>query len=124
MSNHGQIDQQIRDISEMIRTRLGIGGTDFRRQIRRARRHLPVSLRSAADQLSEAQGLAAHPRLARTLDPERVSAAETALRTHLTGIDIANRRKGRILGVLAGLVFNLLAVMILLGFFLKWRGYL
>lgn len=108
----------------MIRTRLGIGGTDVRRQIRRARRHLPVSLRGAADVLAHAQSMAGHPRLLRLLDPERVAAASDALGAHLAAIDIADRRKGRILGILAGMAFNLLAVLGLLVLFLIWRGHL
>lgn len=117
------IDDDIAATAALLRDKLGAGGDSLAAQLRKAERRLPRRLRRQARLLAEAEPLARHPKLCRTLDAPALSAAAAELRAHLQAIDLADRRRGWWLGVLGGLAFNLLLFAALLLIFLRWRGY-
>lgn len=114
----------IAEIAALMHTRLGIGGDSLADRLRRAGRRVPQRLRAQARALARAEPLANHPGLCRTLDAPALCAAAAELRAWLRSIDPADRRRGWWLGMLSGLVFNLLVLAALMLAVLRWRGYL
>ncbi|MBN9888335.1 hypothetical protein [Salipiger abyssi] len=90
----------------------------------RARRALPRALRGDLEKVAEARHMAGHPRLARMIDRAAVLAAAGRVELHLKRLDIADRRRGRWLALLAAVMLNLLVVFVLVLGLLAWRGYL
>lgn len=114
--------EDIARIRDLLRDKLGAGGASLEAVLRKARHRLPRAVYAQAKLLAEAENLAAHPKLSLTLDAEALHAAATQVQTHLDLIDLADRRRGWWLGMLGGLVFNLLALVALLIGVLVWRG--
>lgn len=67
------------------------------------------------------QSVSGNPKLARLHDPVAVDRAFKDITTHLDTIDPAERRKGMILGVMGGLVFNLLVLVGAIVLLLRWQ---
>ena len=63
-----------------------------------------------------------HPKLARLIKADQIDRAFTHLNEHLETIDPADRRKGAILGMLGGMVFNLILLIGALIAVLHWQG--
>ena len=91
-------------------------------RLRRAGRRLPARIRAQAQIVAEAEALSLHPRLARRIDRQAVSRAFAEVRDHLGAIDPGYLRRGALLGMLAGLAFNMLLFTALALVFLRWRG--
>ena len=96
----------------------------FPDQARRAKRHLPRSMQKRLDALVSAQELMEHPRLARTLDAVSLLRDARRISAYLTDLDLADRRKGRLLDIAATVGFAVLVVIALLVFVLRWRGFI
>lgn len=107
-----------------LRTRLGARGKTLAQSLRRARRSLPRSAQQAGAQLVQMQAMAAHPRLRRLVGRAQVDAALRALNAPLATINVKERRKDRLLGLAASVVFNLLILGALVIAFMRWRGLL
>ncbi|MCE8007513.1 hypothetical protein [Aestuariivita sp.] len=116
--------RQIDAISTALQQKLNLRPAPFARLVARSRSQLPRKVYRQARVLVEAEPLAAHPRLSRTLDFARLERSGAALLDHLNAIDLADARKGRVLSLLGSLSFNLLAVVALLIAVLMWRGFL
>ncbi|SDI38634.1 hypothetical protein [Alloyangia pacifica] len=91
----------------LFESRLGLGKGSFERRAKRAAHRLPRWARRDLRALSEAQGMAGHPKLAMRLDMAELTRAEGRIARHLEAIDVKARRRYWQLGVLAGLMFNL-----------------
>lgn len=124
MSEPDQIENQIAQTMELLREKLGVGGRDLNTALSRAGHRLPRRIRHQVRKLAQAEPLASHPKLCRTLDAAGLSSAAHEVRAHLKTIDLADRRKGWWLGMLGGLAFNVLLAVVLLIGVLIWRGYL
>ncbi|WP_068109758.1 hypothetical protein [Tropicimonas marinistellae] len=110
-------------LAVLMREKLGVGGEDqLEVKLRRAGRLLPRAVRKDANYLVEMEKLAQHPKLSRQIDGERLNRAQAHLRNHLDTIDPADRRKGRILGIVAPLAFNLLLIAAALIVWMAWSG--
>lgn len=72
--------------------------------------------------LAEAETMALNPKLARRLDMGALDSAYVELADHLEAIDLADKRWGRLLNMLAGIVLNLLIFGGLALLFLWWQG--
>lgn len=118
------VDAQAAEVAGLLGERLGARGTTLSDRVARARRRLPPALRVAAAELIEAQHMAAHPRLARRIDPARVARAHAELVAHLTAVDRSARRRSAALDLLAKVGFQVLAVAGLVLAILLWRGFL
>ncbi len=112
------------EVAGLIGERLGVRGSTLAHRVSRVRRRLPPDLRVAAADLVDAQHMAANPRLARRIDPNRVARAHAALVAHLTSIDRSAARRATVLDMIATLGFQVLVVVALLLVVLVWRGFL
>lgn len=118
----GDIDHKVRRLQGLLKKKFRIETDDLRTGLKKAGRRLPRSVHKAGAVLAEAQTVAGHPKLARLADGEAVQRAFQTIEAHLTGIDVADRRKGALLSVLGSIAFNLISVFLLLMLVLWWRG--
>ena len=108
-------------LETLMQTKLGVRGPSLSARFKRAGRRLPRRIQKAGRVISEAQTLSANPKLARMLDPKRLNAAFADVTTHLETIDPVDRRKGLVLGVLGGMVFNLILLIAAILALLYWQ---
>ena len=113
---------EISGLQTQIERQLKLKGT-FPEQARRARRHLPRGLQKRLATLVAALDLMDHPRLALTLDETALLRHARALAAYLDEVDLADRRKGRLLDIAASVGFAVLVVIALLVVVLRWRGF-
>lgn len=95
------------ELAHLLQDRLGIRGKTFSIRLRRAGRLLPRFVRRAGEEVAQAETMMIHPRLAVHVDADRFNRAAGILGDHLKEIDPKERRKTRILHLLASIVFNL-----------------
>jgi hypothetical protein len=118
------VETMIQRVRQALRDKEGIGGQGLADGLKKGRRRLPRRIFRQVQKLADAEKTAAHPKLAMTLNqPELLSAGQDIL-GYLEKIDLADRRKGRWLGILGAVTFNLLAVIALFVAVLVWRGLL
>ena len=124
MAEQISIDDQIQAIMALLREKLGVRGADLNAALRRARFRVPRKVYRQGMDLVRAAPLAGHPKLNLTLDQTALSASASGVQAHLLSIDVADRRKGWLLGMLGSLSFNLILTFVLLMVVLNWRGFL
>ncbi|MCZ4254417.1 hypothetical protein PVW51_05030 [Sulfitobacter sp. PR48] len=124
MLTEKDINAKSQALLRLLQAKLGVRGRDLEQALRRAGRRLPRRVRGQAARLVAAQKMAGHPKLARQLDPREFSQAYADVSAHLAAIDVADRRKGRLIGLAAVVAANLLIVITAFLFWLSWRGYL
>ncbi|QUJ75490.1 hypothetical protein KDD17_10965 [Sulfitobacter albidus] len=107
----------------LLREKYGVQARDLRRGLRRVGRQLPRGMRKRGRALLAAETQAQNPRLARQIDAQAVARDHDALVAYLRGIDVGDRRRGRILSLAAAVAFNLIAVAVLFIVWMWWRGY-
>jgi hypothetical protein len=112
----------IDELQELLKTNAGASG-DLATALGKARRQLPRRVYKQGMRLVQALPLLQHPKLRLTLDEKSLKGAAREVKTHLAAIDVADRRWGRVLEVLASMAFSLLAVFALLIAVLRWRGF-
>jgi hypothetical protein len=95
------------ELAQLLDERLGIRGKTFAMKLRRAGRELPRFARRAGGEVSQAEAMMGHPRLAALVDADRFARAATVLGDHLKDIDPKERRKTKALHRLASIVINL-----------------
>lgn len=116
------LNRRIQELMEQLHAKLGLRGKSLRVRLGRAGRRLPKRLHRAGQVILDAEQKVAHPKLALLVDPHPVEAAFAEFKVHLAEIDPVDRRKGKLLGWLAGVVFNLILVIVLLLAVLRWQG--
>jgi hypothetical protein len=107
----------------LMREKLGVRGADMARAVAKAKRQLPGNVYKQALLLAKAEPLSVHPKLCLTLDAPALGEAAGDVQLYLNALDVADRRKGYILGMLGGLAFNLILFVVLLIVVLYWRGF-
>jgi len=122
--DHEQVNRRVREVEQLLQAKLGVRGGSLSTRLSRAGRRLPRRIQKAGQVIIDAQAKAAHPKLARMLDAPMVDRAFADITEHLKTIDPADRRKGAILGLLGGLVFNLLVLAVIVVVLMRWRGVL
>ncbi len=122
MAQDTDIQDRITETVALLRAKLGVRDKTLEASIRRARHRLPRRVFKQAMILARAEQMAAHPKLRRVLDTPALTKASDEVQSHLTAINLADRRWGWFLGMLGGLAFNLLALTVLVLVFLLWRG--
>ncbi|MEK0163150.1 hypothetical protein VWX97_02760 [Phaeobacter sp. JH18-32] len=115
--------KEIEQVQDLLKDREQAGG-DLSAALNRARRRLPRRIYQQGLRLAEAQHLLAHPKLALTVDHEPLQRAAREVSKHLKSIDLADRRRGRILDIVATMAFSLIVVAVLLVVVLRWRGFI
>jgi len=116
--------EQIDQITQLLRDKLGVRAADFPAALERARRRLPRRVYRQGQVLARAAPLLGHPKLGLTVKTAEITRANQTMRDYLESIDLADQRKGWWLGVLGTMAFNLLAVVGLTIAVLVWRGVL
>lgn len=96
---------------------------DLSSALTKARRRLPRHVFRQGILLARARPLLDHPKLALTVDGNKLHRAAKDVLSHLRSVDVAERRKDRWLGLLGSMAFSLLAVGTLLIVVLRWRGF-
>ncbi|WP_143535106.1 hypothetical protein [Roseivivax jejudonensis] len=110
-------------LEALMAERLGTGKRPLGRAARWAGRELPRGVRADLARVAEAAHLAGHPRLRVLAEDPRVDAAIARAEAHLTAIDVADRRRGKLLGIAGTLAANALILIVLLIAVLRWRGF-
>jgi len=124
MNQHPSLEQMIADLLVELRAKLGARGTDLATALGKARPQLPRRVYNLGQSLVAAEPLAGHPKLRLTLDHSALATAADEISAHLATIDLAERRKNWWMGLLGGLSFNLIVMVVLLIAVLRWRGIL
>jgi hypothetical protein len=122
MAQNPDIQTQIAQTVQLLRDKLGVRDKTLTASVKKAKRQLPRRIYKQALLLANAEQMAAHPKLRLVLDTPRLIQASEDVQEHLGGINLADRRLGWFLGMLGGLAFNLLALLVLLLVFLRWQG--
>ncbi len=122
MSQDTDIHTRITQTILLLRAKLGVRDKTLLASVKRAKRRLPRRIYKQALILAGAEQMAAHPKLRQVLDSPKLQHAAEEVQTHLSSINLADRRWGWFLGMLGGLAFNMLAFSCLLLVFLLWRG--
>ncbi len=123
MMDTKDITHKVETVQDLLTAKFGIKRRPLAQMMMKAGRRLPGRLHKRARVLSDAQALGGHPKLARQMDMAAVDQAYEDCVAHLTAIDVADRRKGRVLGIAGAIVFNLLIVLVGFVLWLWWRGY-
>lgn len=123
MTQPNAIPDLITQTKTLMREKLGVRASDMARAVAKAKRRLPGKIYSQALLLADAEALSAHPKLCLTLDAPALGVAAGDVQQYLKSIDLADRRKGWILGMLGGLAFNMILFVAILVLVLYWRGY-
>lgn len=123
MLTEKDITAKSQTVLRLLRTKLGVSARDLEQALRRAGRRLPRRVRAQGARLVAAQKMAGNPKLARQLDPHEFAQAYADVSAHLVAIDVAERRKGRLIGLAAVVALKLLAVFTAFLVWLWWRGY-
>ncbi len=117
--------QQMADrVAGLLEERMRMRGVGLAEKLARGGRMLPRRVRAAAEFLAQAAILAQNAKLLMQIDNAAVAEAYDICLRHLGGVDAADRRRGVIVGVAASIAFSVLAVTVLLGVVLYWRGFI
>ncbi len=123
MMDAKDIASKVEAIQELLTLKFGVKRQGLEVMLAKAGRRLPRRVQIKARVLVEAQALAGHPKLARQMDKTAVSRAFEDVKAHLKAIDVADRKKGRVLSLAGAIAFNLLVVLVAFVVWLWWRGY-
>lgn len=123
MITQKDIEWRSEAVLALLHSKMGIRARNLENGVRRAHRRLPRRVRRQCRLLVEADRHAGHPKLARQIDEKAVAHAFEVVRDHLSAIDAAAQRKGRLLDLAAAAAFNLLLVLTAFIAWLWWRGY-
>ncbi|MGR3616814.1 MAG: hypothetical protein ACU0BB_12315 [Paracoccaceae bacterium] len=111
----------IERVRNALREQEGISGKDLATALHKGRRRLPKRVLRQGQVLLQGEALARHPKLAMTMDLPAMRKSADEICTYLKTIDRADRRKGFWLGLLGGMAFNILMLIVLFLALLYWR---
>lgn len=89
----------------------------------RAGRLLPKWARRDLEKIVEASKLAGHPKLTRMVDTDEIDKAEARVTRYLKSLDPREARKTAWLRLIGLVVLNLLIVLALFLWVLRWQGF-
>lgn len=111
-------------VTSLMRERLGARGDSLEQTLRQRGRRLPRKVRRAAEELAEAETLAAHPRLRQMLDEAQIERSGRMVLNYLRPLGAGERRRRLLLSIAASMSFALLATAAGVIAVLVWRGFL
>lgn len=114
--------QMVDRVAALLEQKLRVRGATLADKVRKAGRRLPKKVRVAAEALAQAGQMAGNPRLMYQIDPAVVAEAYDICVRHLGGVDLADRRRGMLVGIAGSIAFSLLVVVGLFVAVLWWRG--
>ncbi|MCK4711484.1 MAG: hypothetical protein KAT26_01250 [Marinosulfonomonas sp.] len=118
------IQEMAAQVADMMKDRLSIRGADLAGKLRHTGRMMPKHVKREAAFLAKAAALAQSPRLHKLIDNARVDIAYGTCVEFLETSDVADRRTGGVLGILASLTLSLGVVAALVIAVLAWRGFI
>jgi hypothetical protein len=117
-------DRRLAKAEKALRQAYGGKPDTFEAALRRAGRRLPRKARKAGEEVVAAQALVGHPKLRLQIDWARVTRNLDRVIEAANKVDRKDSRKGKVLGALASLAFNLLLLFTLVVVFALWQGWL
>lgn len=111
-------------LSLLLHQKIGVKSGGLEAKVASAGRRLPKRIRRLAMVVVEAEKVSANPKLARQIDHHALDKAYYEVESYLNDIDVAERRKTKLINFFGLLSFNLLAVGGLLLWYLVSQGYL
>lgn len=124
MMDPADIEAKATRLETLLAEKFGARRGSLERRLSKAGRRLPRSTRHDVGEVAEARRLSSHPKLMRQIDEKRVERAYSLAEEALRDVDVTDRRKGAVLGMLGALAFNLLLVGAIFVVVLLWRGLL
>lgn len=124
MDEPQDIGVQAARLEKLLEERFSARRGTLAQRVARVGRELPRSVRRDLGRVAEAADVSGHPKLSMRIDRARVTAASLRAESYLRNVDAGFRRRGKWLGVAAGLVVNLALGLTLLIVVLRWRGFL
>ena len=124
MSQTTDIQSQIAQTVQLLREKLAVKDQTLTASVRKAKRRLPRRIYKQALMLAGAEQMASHPKLRLVLDTPKLAKASEEVQTHLSGINLADRRWGWFLNFLGAVALGFLALAALAVIVLRWRGYI
>ena len=118
------LNDQTTHLSQLMGQKLGVGGKGLSARTRRAGRALPIHVRRAVDELSQAEAAAGHPKLSQQVDPKALDRAYQTATEWLEPIDRPAKRRAAVMDWVAGTAFNLVVIAAAVFAILVWRGLL
>lgn len=115
------IAEEIAEIRDLLKTREHASGV-LSVALKKARRRLPRRVYQQGMLLAKAEPLMDHPKLRLTLDEPALRKSANEVSTYLKSVDLAERRKTRVLTILGSMAFSVLAVVGLMIAVMRWRG--
>lgn len=122
MTESGDIGSLTGDLNTRLGEKFGLKRGSLEQRMKKAGRRLPGRVHRDAAVIGAASALAAHPKLRKRVDQAGAAAAHRRIAQHLETVNPKERRTTFLLGMLAGLAFNLLLLAALTVGFLMWRG--
>lgn len=122
MTDVDELRARIEALREQLREVHGIRGQDLGHALRRSKRFLPRRIRRAGFRLAEAERMLGHPKLERLVEFDAMRAAHETVSEHLNAVDVADLRRGRILGIAAAMAVNVILVVVLFAVWANWAG--
>ena len=117
------VNDKAAEVADLMKERLNIRGKDLAAKLRRTGRMMPRRVKHEARFLADASALVANPKLRKMVDDKRVTSAHQTCVDFLEEVDVADRRKGVILGILGSFAMVLIVVSGLVIWVLVWRGF-
>ena len=111
-------------LADMLEKKLKLRGRGLDAKLRRAGRRLPRSVRLEAEKFVEARRLMGHPKLMMQLDPAGLDAAYAKCARWLDRVDLKAARRDRLIGMAAGISFQLLLIAAAFLTWMVWSGHL
>lgn len=122
MESADTINARAARIQAALTKAFGVRARTLDKALKRTGRRMPRRIMAEARRIVDAQGYGGQPRLMRQIDAARLDRAEARVLDYLQNIDRAEQRRGRILGILAVVVFNLLLVAGAFVLWMWWTG--
>ena len=122
MESADTINARAARVQAALTKAFGVRAGTLDKALKRTGRRLPRRSKAEARRIVDAQGYGGQPRLMRQIDAARLDRAEARVLEYLQNIDRAEQRRGRILGILAVVVFNLLLVAGAFVLWMWWTG--
>lgn len=123
MVGRGSFDKNLRTLNSGLMSKLRLGGhRDATTNLRRARHMLPRQMRSEADKILKAEEALTHPKLARIANTGALDGSFKKINSHLKSIDLADQRRGAQINWAAGVVFNVILIVVVCLVVLVWQG--
>lgn len=122
MSDRRSFDKNLHALNSGLTSKLGLGKRrDATGNLRRARHRLPRHMREEADKILRAEEALTHPKLARIANTGALDGSFKKINSHLKTIDLADQRRGARINLAAGVVFNLILIVVVCLVVLAWQ---